>query len=398
LTVAPKTPLDASREEGASMNGPATILIVDDSPINLQLLKLVIGSSTEYRTITAEDGRAVFEITDKKDAPLPDLILLDIMMPEMDGFEVARRLKSDERTAGIPILFITALGDVESKVRAFQNGGVDYISKPFNKDELMARVDAQIRVKMLNDELKKKNEELQCLNVELGHLNEQKNQLIGMVAHDLRSPLTVIMGVGDLLGLQAKESLTERQLKYLERMKSSSLYMLGLINNLLDVNMVESGNLRLDLDKTDLAALIRQSVDLNNFLAEGKGISITFNEETVLPPLSLDRSKIEQVLNNVLSNAVKYSEGGCKVVITLTSTPSLAIISVKDEGLGIPQEDLENIFKAFEKGSTRPTAGEKSLGLGLAIVKKIVEGHRGGIGVESQVGVGTTFHISLPLA
>lgn len=379
------------------MNGPATILIVDDSPINLQLLKLVISSNTDYRTVTAEDGRAVFEITDRDDAPLPDLILLDIMMPEMDGFEVARRLKSDERTTGIPILFITALGDVESKVKAFQNGGVDYISKPFNKDELMARVDAQIRVKMLNDELKRKNEELRNLNAELGRLNDQKNQLIGMVAHDLRSPLTVIMGVGDLLGLQAKESLTERQLKYLERMKTSSLYMLGLINNLLDVNMVESGDLRLDLEKVDLAVLIRQSVDLNNFLAEGKDINISFNEETALSPLSLDRSKIEQVLNNVLSNAVKYSESGRRVSVTLTSTPSLAVVSVKDEGLGIPQEDLENIFKAFKKGSTKPTAGEKSLGLGLAIVKKIVEGHGGSIGVESQVGVGTTFIISLPL-
>lgn len=380
------------------MNSPATILIVDDSPINLQLLKLVITGNTDYTVVTAEDGNGVFSITGRTDVPLPDLILLDIMMPAMDGFEVAKRLKSDERTTGIPILFITALGDVESKVKAFQNGGVDYISKPFNKDELIARVDAQIRVKMLNDELKRKNDELRNLNVELGRLNDQKNQLIGMVAHDLRSPLTVIMGVGDLLGMQAKGSLTERQLKYLERMKTSSLYMLGLINNLLDVDMVESGNLRLDPSEVDLSALVRQSVDLNNFLAEGKGISISFADESSLPPLRLDRSKIEQVLNNVLSNAVKYSEGGSSVRVTLASSPSHAVISVRDEGLGIPQEDLETIFKAFEKGSTRPTAGEKCLGLGLAIVKKIVDGHGGGIRVESRVGVGTTFHISLPVA
>ncbi len=380
------------------MNVPASILIVDDNPINLRLLKLVIDSSTDYKPITAEDGNGVFSITERPDAPLPDLILLDIMMPDMDGFEVAKRLKGDERTKDIPILFITALGDVESKVKAFQNGGVDYISKPFNKDELIARVDAQLRVKTLNDELKKKNDELHRLNVELGHLNEQKNQWIGMVAHDLRSPLTVVMGVGDLLMLQAKNELTEKQFKYLERMKTSSLYMLNLINNLLDVKMVESGNLSLEVDEADLVALVRQSVELNNFLAEAKGITINFTHEGAIPRLRLDPAKMEQVVNNVLSNAVKYSEGGRNVWVNLETGPSEVMISVRDEGLGIPPEDLEHIFNAFEKGSTKPTAGEKSLGLGLAIVKKVVEGHGGSIRVESQVGTGSTFDISLPIA
>lgn len=379
------------------MNAPATILIVDDNPVNLRLLKLVIDSSTDYKPITVEDGNGVFSIMERTDAPLPDLILLDIMMPDMDGFEVARRLKSDERTRDIPILFITALGDVESKVEAFKNGGVDYISKPFNKDELIARVDAQIRVKMLNDELKEKNGELQRLNEELGRLNEQKNQLIGMAAHDLRNPLTVIMGVGDLLTMQVKDGLTEKQLRYLERMKTSSLYMLNLINNLLDVKMVESGKLNLDLNETDLISFVGQSVDLNNFLAEGKGITISFTHEGAIPELRVDQDKMEQVLNNILSNAVKYSESESRVWVNLTTNLSDVVISVRDEGLGIPPEELETIFNAFKKGSIKPTAGEKGLGLGLAIVKKIVEGHCGSIRVESQLGTGTTFEVSLPI-
>lgn len=380
------------------MNAPPTILIVDDNPINLRLLKLVITSSTDYRPITAEDGNSVFSTLEGLDPLLPDLILLDIMMPDMDGFEVAKRLKGDEKTKDIPILFITALGDVESKVKAFQNGGVDYISKPFNKEELIARVGAQLRVKTLNDELKRKNDELHTLNGELAHLNEQKNRLIGMVAHDLRSPLTVVMGVGDLLMMQAKNELTERQLKYLDRLKTSSIYMLSLINNLLDVKMVESGRLNLDLAKTDVVALIRQSVELNNFLAESKGIGIHFVYEGPALQLNLDQAKMEQVLNNILSNALKYSDSGSDVWVSLETTPSEAKIVVRDEGLGIPPEDLATIFNAFEKGSTKPTAGEKSLGLGLAIVKKVVEGHHGMIGLESQTGRGTTVEVSLPIA
>jgi len=161
--------------------------------------------------------------------------------------------------------------------------------------------------------------------------------------------------------------------------------------------MIESGKLSLDTRQTDIVSLVRESVDFNNILAESKNISINFSYEDPIPQPIIDRLRIEQVLNNLLSNAVKFSQAGSKVWVKITQTASELMISIKDEGLGMPPEDLGVIFEPFTKGSVKPTAGEKSTGLGLAIVKKIVEGHNGSIKVESQVGFGTTFYIVLQL-
>jgi two-component system, sensor histidine kinase and response regulator len=380
------------------------ILIVDDSAQNRLLLQALITGYTNYACRSAEDGTSALSAVETCEDDLPDLVLLDIMMPDMDGYEVARRLKSSPGTTDIPIIFITALEDTDSKMTAFQHGGADYVCKPFNKDELLARIDAHMRLKRLADELKEKNgqlkglnNELEVRNAQLKLLNDQKNELIGVVAHDLRNPLTVVMGVGELLERQLFDTATDRQRTYLANIKSSSLLMLNIINNLLDIRMIETGKLGLTLIKTSLVALIRQNVEFNNLLAEPKQIKILFNGPQSVPALLLDPPRIEQVLNNLFSNAVKYSHPGSTVEVAMAVADSKVDVMVRDHGQGIPTHELDRIFQPFEKGSPKPTAGEKSTGLGLAIVKKIVEAHGGSVAVESQVGVGTTFRVSLPV-
>ncbi len=380
------------------------ILVVDDNPVETGLLTYHISRNTDSELITADRGEEALELLEKDHERVPDLVLLDVVMPGMDGFRMAKHLKDNERTKDIPIIFITSLDDVESKVRAFEHGGVDYICKPFNKDELLARINAHIRLKTLGDELRAKNKELDVLNrqlerrkEELEQLNQQKNQFIGIVAHDLRNPITVIMGTGELLKMKLNNMLDQKQLKYLTMIKSSSLFMLNLINDLIDIHMVESGELTLRKQWTDMTNLMRQNVELNNFLSEYKNTKIRFDcaEEGV--NLFVDPSRVEQILNNLVSNAVKFSEEGSTVRLGLKAGTSHVEITVSDEGQGIPPEDLRTIFKPYERASVRPTAGEKGTGLGLAIVKKVVEGHNGTIKVESEVGKGSMFTVSLPM-
>jgi signal transduction histidine kinase len=171
-----------------------------------------------------------------------------------------------------------------------------------------------------------------------------------------------------------------------------------LLEDLLDISQIEAGKLELRLAPVDLAAVIEDNVKLNRMFAEKKQIGLTFLQQCAPPPLSLDAPKIDQVLNNLISNAIKFSQPQTEIIVELSTLDGQILISVRDQGQGIPSNEIEKVFKPFEKTSTRSTAGEKSTGLGMAIVKKIVEGHQGKIWLESALGVGTTFFIALPLS
>jgi signal transduction histidine kinase len=363
-------------------------LFLDDEENILKSLKrLFIGD--DLRVLTCTNGPDALDILRNNDIAV---IVSDNLMPGMKGIEFLQQAKRISPNS--VRIMLTGHAEVQAAMNAINEGEVyKFIAKPWDDDELRNIVLHSIdrhKIARLNEELKVRKRELE-------YLNEQKSQLIGMVAHDLRNPLTIIMGLGELLGVQLKNVLSEKQLVYLDRLQASSLYMINLINNMLDVKMIESGKLSLDTRETDIVSLVRESVDLNNFLAESKNIFIHFTHEGPVPKLLIDRLRMEQVLNNVLSNAVKYSQAGSKVWVEIAQIASEVVISVKDEGLGIPQEDLGMIFEPFTKGSAKPTAGEKSTGLGLAIVKKVVEGHSGSIRVESRVGFGTTFYITMPV-
>jgi signal transduction histidine kinase len=249
----------------------------------------------------------------------------------------------------------------------------------------------------VNNDLANLQRELSRRNAELAAMNEQKNQFLGMAAHDLRSPLGAIMTYSEFLEAEAGPQLSEEHLDFITTIKDSSHFMLGLINDLLDVTQFESGKLKMDLRPVDLIDLTRKNLALNLALAAKKQIRISLDVESPLPPLLLDRGKIEQVLNNLLSNAIKFSHVNTEVHVVISRKDPDAWLAIEDQGQGIPEQDLPKLFKPFSRTSVRSTGGESSTGLGLSIVRRIVEGHGGSVNVKSQVGKGTLFTVCLPL-
>ena len=250
----------------------------------------------------------------------------------------------------------------------------------------------------LNSELANAQRELTRNNVELADVIREKNQLLGIAAHDLRNPLGIVVGVVEILSDELADSLSEENRELLSRVASSVEYMLGLIDDMLDYSKIDAGRLELQLTPVDLADLIGQNFAFNTILANKKGISLRFENEGRLPRLNLDSRRIQQVLNNLISNALKFSNPGSSVTITLRAEAAAVTIAVADQGQGIPANEVEKLFKPYSRTSTKSTAGEKSTGLGLAIVRRIVEAHGGSIRVETEPGRGSTFYVSIPTA
>ena len=232
--------------------------------------------------------------------------------------------------------------------------------------------------------------------VELERLNQLKTDFLGMAAHDLRNPIGSILFVAEVLHDEVASVLTEEQRGYLSDIRSSSKFMLQLIEDFLDVASIESGNLHLKRCPSDLSKLLEHSVGLNAKLARQKHIHVSLQIEGALPRLSFDEGKIGQVLNNLMSNAVKFSQPETTVEVSASPQGDGVLISVRDQGPGLSEAECINLFQLFGRTRVGSTAGERSRGLGLAISRKIVEGHGGDIWVESQIGVGSVFLFTLP--
>jgi two-component system cell cycle sensor histidine kinase PleC len=245
-------------------------------------------------------------------------------------------------------------------------------------------------------ERKLAEEALRQSNDQLRELNNQKNEFLGMAAHDLRNPIAVIQNSSSVLSRYSSENLSEKQKEFLKKIYDTSKFMLELLNNLLDISKIESGKLELEMTKNNYPDFVKKNIEFNRFFATEKSISIDLVLPDDILPFDFDKNKIEQVLNNLISNAIKYSHPNTTIRIEVLKEKEFVVTKVIDQGQGIPENELPHVFKPFQKASTKPTAGEKSTGLGLAIVKKIVEGHQGKIGVESEVGKGSTFFFKLP--
>ena len=430
-------------ESGKNLaNDKIKVLIVEDSITQAVQLQYVLEQNN-YLVSVAYNGK---EALAKIKKHLPRIVISDIVMPEMNGFEFCYQLRKDKNLKEIPVILLTQLSDPEDVIKALECGADNFITKPYEEQFLISRIKnilttqelrkketkkmgmeiffagkkriitserAQIvdllistyenalqknlELQRVNKELVITQHELKRRNEELEKLNEQKNQFLGMAAHDLRSPLGLILAYSNFLSEQTSSMLNESQAKFLSVIQLSSKFMLGLINDLLDISKIESGKLQLNLEKMDLLLLIKRNVELNNFLANKKQIAISLKCDKTIPEIIIDSAKVEQVFNNLISNAIKYSYPSTKVEINIEKTDHDVIISVIDQGQGIPTEELGKLFEPFEKTSVRATGGEKSTGLGLAIVKKIIEGHQGKIWTESEVGKGSKFHFTLPL-
>jgi signal transduction histidine kinase len=249
----------------------------------------------------------------------------------------------------------------------------------------------------VNNEMTNLQREMAKKNAALKQLDEQKNRLLGVAAHDLRNPLGVILAYSQFLETEAAAVLSAEQREFVTTIRETSEFMLRLISDLLDVSTIEAGQLNLKRHPTDFVRLIQHNIALNRVLAAKKNIAIDFDPPAALPPLNIDSNKIEQVLNNLISNAIKFSHRDTRIRVRLESTDKAVTVAVQDQGQGIPAADLSKLFQLFSRASVRSTAGEQSTGLGLAIVRKIVEGHGGRIWVESKVASGSTFSFTLPI-
>ncbi|MGC8928677.1 MAG: hybrid sensor histidine kinase/response regulator [Myxococcota bacterium] len=365
------------------------ILIVDDATENLQTLNSIL--SKKYKVSVANSGfRALEIIKNKSDI---DLFILDIMMPELDGIELCKRIKTEERFADIPVIFISGLSDIKDKISAFESGGVDYIVKPFQKEEVILRVDTHIRILRLQRELKRKNLELEANYKRLRELEDLKNNLTNMIVHDLRSPLTGVLSMFELLRMELEGSEHTSILEYIKSGYSAATSLMEMINSLLDISRLEEGRLLPDVKKNSIKEIAKEAIASLAANIKGEEIIVDIGEDLFV---ECDRELIKRVIMNLLTNSLRHSRHKSPIKVVVEENLENVTVSVIDDGIGIPEEYHKKIFEKFGQVEMRGERKRYSTGLGLTFCKLAVEAHRGKIGVESEVGKGSRFYFTLP--
>ncbi len=358
---------------------PAKILVVDDHPQNVELLEAYLLPEG-YEVATAFDG---VEALERVEESTPDIVLLDVMMPRMDGYEVCQKLKSDEETRFIPIVMVTALKDLDDKIKSIEAGADDFLTKPIVKLELLTRIRSLVRVKRLHDDLDRSYRDLQ-------ELQDTKEHLTQMIIHDLKNPLTGIKANLEIVGMDA---LTDTR-ECLEAAQRSSDLLHSMIQDLLDISRMEEGKLNLNREEMDFSELGQTVVDEVDAPAAAEGKNVRLDLEDGLPPVPADRELIYRVISNLMLNAVKHTGRGGTITLKCSRLDEVLQIDVIDNGHGIPEDYLDRIFEKFGQVDRRRRSGT---GLGLTFCKMAVEVHGGRIWVESKEGGGSTFSFILPL-
>jgi signal transduction histidine kinase len=381
-----------------------SILIVDDQPQNIQLIGTLLRKY--YNLYVADNGESAIKIAiDKK----PDLILLDIMMPVLSGFDVCKILKSNIDTQNIPIVFLTAKNEAEDIVTGFKLGAVDYITKPFKRDEVLIRVSTHIKLKEAENELKRKNSELESLNTELiiskntieksaqelDLLNQEKDKFFSIIAHDLKNPLAGFVGLTEMVSARIEKFSTGELKHYLDLMHNSAGQLNELLFNLLEWARLQMGNVEFKPFSNNLYDLVEKIIYLLTNNISSKKITAKINVPSDLT-FVFDLYMLETVLRNLISNAVKFTKENGSVEISAVVEKSNVVVSVKDSGIGMSPVLAKKIFGLKEVVSRKGTSGEASTGLGLILCKSFVEKNNGSIWFETELDKGSTFFVSLP--
>lgn len=358
------------------------ILIVDDVPANLKVLGQILKGEG-YLVRPVPNGALALQVAERTE---PDLILLDIMMPDLNGFEVCKRLKENSKLCDIPIIFISALNDTQDIVKALRGGGVDYISKPFQAEEVIARVKTHLQLRFQSKKLAKQSTELQKLVV-------TKDKFFSILAHDLRGPIGGFMGITELL----IEDLSEEERKQLTKeLNHSAKTLHNLLENLLEWARMQQGHTAFDPVNTYLHLLVDDCLEaqLNAIRTKEINVLVSISENH---QVFADINMLQSIIRNLISNAVKFTPRYGKITISayLMQNNSTVIV-VKDSGIGMNSEMVSNLFSFIANNSRPGTEGERSSGLGLQLCKEFVKKHEGELWLESEVNVGTSFYFTIP--
>lgn len=361
------------------------ILIVDDVVSNVLLLKILL-TNEKFQVCTANNGRTCIEMAKKEH---PDLILLDVMMPDINGFDTAVVLKKDEETKDIPIIFLTAFNTPQDLVHGFQVGANDFLTKPFNKEELVMRVTQQISLVAAKRIIEKQNAELKATL-------SNRDKMYSVIAHDLRSPMASIRMVLNLVVQSASvETVGPELYMLLDQANRESEEVHDLLDNLLKWTKSQTGRLNVVLQELDLNDIVPGVVEIFDVIAQTKHITLELKKTDAPLKVTADNDMLKTVLRNFMSNAVKFSPENSTIQIIMANEGDFARVSVKDQGVGIAADRLGSIFHKGE--TTYGTGGEEGSGLGLQLCQDFARKNGGDCYVESVEGEGSTFSFTVPI-
>ncbi|MBI9073554.1 MAG: hybrid sensor histidine kinase/response regulator [Melioribacteraceae bacterium] len=353
------------------------VLIVDDEGDNIGILYNFLENQ-KFKVLVSHSGENCLTLLEKS---IPDLILLDIRLPDIDGFEVCRKIKLNEQTENIPIIFMSALSDTDSKIRGFEVGGVDYISKPFHREEVLARINAHLTIKSQQKILR--------------DLNASKDRLFSILSHDLRSPFMSLNGFSELL-VSSVDNFTKDEIKEIaDKILLTGQNTFRLLEDILKWANLQKNNIKLELEKFNLSENIDSLFILFKEHAANKKIKLINNVDKNAVFYS-DKNALSTVLRNLLSNAIKFSYSNSNILIDLERNEKFLKLSVTDSGVGIPEADIIKLFRIDEIVTREGTYGESGTGLGLIICKDLVEKMGGKIWAVSEDNKGSVFSIIIP--
>jgi two-component system sensor histidine kinase/response regulator len=362
------------------------MLVVDDIEANVRLLSRILKNAG-HEISTAQSGQEALE---KVLSEPPDVVLLDVMMPGMDGFEVCRRLRADPQTSTLPIVMVTALQETEDRVKALEAGADDFLTKPVDSVEVVARVRSLLRVKRGRDELEKSYADLR-------RAESLRDDLSEMLVHDLRTPLTTLLGPLEMLEGEQFGPLNETQREVASMSARSGYRLLYLVNELLDISKMEGGRMTLQPREVDLRKTSEEAIEQVAVVHSANQSRIAIEYSNDVPPIIADEDLLRRVLINLLGNAIKFTPRDGYITLGIELQDNDILMWVRDTGEGVPAADQERIFEKFGQVESRKAGRKMSTGLGLTFCKLAVEAHGGRIWLESAPGQGSTFFFTLPL-